>query len=720
MNYTASDILGVGAGFVLFALFAFAPGYTFGWLSDMFQFRRRRLATRIAAAVPLSIGLMPITGYFLWRCWLPLVWVVFGACGAACVVLLIPAVRKLGLHLSRAGWKVAAIAGGWLAVGTLSLVDLQFGNRLYFPVSADDLSTRAAFTAAMAREGIPPHNPFFFAGLPAPLRYHYFWLIPASLVERLGGSLVSARLSLIASILWSGLGLMGIIALYLRFFQGKGGEQIERRTLIAISLLGITGLDIIPVLLIDFGGHIVLPTIEWWNNQISAWITTMLWVPHDLAGLTAGMTGFLLAWEATREERRRQSLVGLAAAGMAFASAVGLSVYVGGTVAAGCALWLVVSLVKRWWRRALVLASAGTLAVVLLLPFIFQILYGAHPASTPGGAKTALPFALTVRAFTLPDIILHSHNPVKLMALNAVLLPLNYFLEFGFFFVVGNLWLRRIRREGFRDQAEWGAVVLSAASLVICTFVSSTIITNNDLGWRSPLVVQFMLLLWAAEMWHEGTLGFGLTNAGRSSSHPRAAPLLVTVTLVLGAMGSCYELCLQRAFPILSDLYHLQTYTWLSPDQQLGRRTFALRRAYRELDRLLPPSAVVQANPRGGMGNLQAALYSGRQMVANASNCGTVFGGSAKFCNDVILPQLKPLFDNQHPVTNEEVDKVCREFSINALLFEDIDPVWKDKSSWIWKAQPLLSNQFVRVIKCGGMACRGAGPGGCRTPSSRR
>jgi hypothetical protein len=69
MGYTVSDLLGVGAGFLLYALFAFAPGYTFGWLTDVFEFRQRRLATRIAAAVPLSIGLTPITTYFLWRCW---------------------------------------------------------------------------------------------------------------------------------------------------------------------------------------------------------------------------------------------------------------------------------------------------------------------------------------------------------------------------------------------------------------------------------------------------------------------------------------------------------------------------------------------------------------------------------------------------------------------------------------------------------------------------
>jgi hypothetical protein len=708
MGYTASDLLGVGVGFLLFGLFAFAPGYTFGWLSDTLGFRQRRLATRLAAAVPLSIGLAPITADLLWRCWLPLVWIVFGACGAACAILLVRDLRSSKLQLTRAGWLVLAIAMGWLVVGTLSLIDLQIGDRLYFPISAYDHSTRAAFTAALSRSGIPPHNPFFFASLPAPLRYHYFWLIPCSLVEQLGGSLVSARLSLIAGALWCVLGLIAIIALYLRFFQSKGGEQIERRTLIAVALLGVTGLDILPILKLDTMPHVVMISIELWNRPpITSWIYSALWAPHELAALVAGLTGFLLTWDAARQgKRRRRTSLGVVGGGLAFASGVGASVYVGLAVAAGCALWLVITLLKKWRRDALVLASAGVLATALLLPFMLQVTSGM--GVDVGGAATAasrhiLPVELTVRNFAMADLNARHASPDKLLALNAALLPLNYFLEFGFFFVVACLWGRRIWRHGFRDQAEWSAAALAAASLLVCTFLKSTVLdSTNDLAWRSPLVVQFILLLCAAEMWSEGTLGFGPSRAGRSVAHPRAAPYLVAVTIVLGAMGSSYELCAQRAFPILSDYFTVQKYPWLSPDHQLGRRTFELRTAYKELDRMLPANAIVQADPEALIGNIPAELYSGRQMVADVGDCGTVFGGSKKFCDEVILPRLKPLFDDKQQVTAQEVTETCREFSITALLFKDTDPVWKDKSSWIWKAHPLLDNNFVRVVKCGG------------------
>ena len=43
---------------------------------------------------------------------------------------------------------------------------------------------------------------------------------------------------------------MGLIALYLRLFSPLGPMQIRRRTAIAIALLGVTGLDILPTLLL--------------------------------------------------------------------------------------------------------------------------------------------------------------------------------------------------------------------------------------------------------------------------------------------------------------------------------------------------------------------------------------------------------------------------------------------------------------------------------------
>jgi hypothetical protein len=235
----------------------------------------------------------------------------------------------------------------------------------------------------------------------------------------------------------------------------------------------------------------------------------------------------------------------------------------------------------------------------------------------------------------------------------------------------------------------------------MCTFTKSSVISSNDLGWRSALVVQFILLLWATEMWNERVLGFRRIRQVESNKQLRAAPRLVAVMLVLGVMGSCYEICLQRTYPIIADSTNGYKYPWLSLDRQLGRRSFEIRRAYEEMDRLQPASAVVQGAPVSNKGNVAAELYSGRQMVADVGDCGTAFGGSKQFCDEVILPRLNPLFDDKSRISAEQVSDICREFSISALLFMDTDPVWRDKSSWIWNTHPLLSGDFVRVIPCG-------------------
>jgi hypothetical protein len=377
-----------------------------------------------------------------------------------------------------------------------------------------------------------------------------------------------------------------------------------------------------------------------------------------------------------------------------------LSVYVTGTFAACCAVWLLIVLLKGWWRYAVVLCVSGFVAAALAFPFLFRLAQGFEPSHAP--APAPFPVRFSVRTFLLAQQILNPRSRGGTVALNAAMLPLNYFLEYGFFLAVACLGVRRIQTHGFQGKADLSASALAATALLVSTFLRSALIESNDLGCRSALVVQFILLLWAAEMWNEGVLGFAPPRTGGAVAPSRSERRLIALTLILGAMGTCYEFCVQRTFPILSDSFATMRYPWLSPDHQLGRRTFELRRAYEELDGILPASAIVQHNPEAWVGNIPAELYSNRQMVADAAGCGTVFGGSEKVCEDILLPRLKRIFDGRPPATAEEAANTCRDFSISALLFKDTDSVWADQSSWIWKAHPLVSSDFVRVIACGG------------------
>jgi len=35
------------------------------------------------------------------------------------------------------------------------------------------------------------------------------------------------------------------------------------------------------------------------------------------------------------------------------------------------------------------------------------------------------------------------------------------------------------------------------------------------------------------------------------------------------------------------------------------------------------------------------------------------------------------------------------------MVVEDLDPTWHDPSSWVWRRQPMVANDYVRVIRCG-------------------
>ena len=70
---------------------------------------------------------------------------------------------------------------------------------------------------------------------------------------------------------------------------------IERKTLLGIGLLAVTGLDLLPTLYIWFAGHVWLDDMELWNEaQITSWAGSLLWVPHHVAALIACFVAFLL------------------------------------------------------------------------------------------------------------------------------------------------------------------------------------------------------------------------------------------------------------------------------------------------------------------------------------------------------------------------------------------------------------------------------------------
>ena len=546
-------------------------------------------------------------------------------------------------------------------------------------------------TVAAARH-IPPDNPFF-ANAGVSLRYHYLWLLYCSLPMRVVH--LSARHVVDAGVVWCGLGMMCAVALGLKFLVGIR-SHIERKTLLGVALLSITGLDILPAAFLALARGVWLSDTEWWNEaQITSWAGSLLWVPHNVAALIACFVGFLLLRHQV-DAHRRWATGPVIVAGMAFASAAGMSVYVTFTFVIAIALWLRALIARKDWLETAMFVSAGGVALLWGLSFVSSL---RGPASGAAFVELALrPFNLGLEFAQWIGVRFKTQLGVTVA--NAILLPLNYALELGFFLAVGTLRLRQFVRAKVKANAnELAAWTLVATSFLVGTFLRSSTIWNNDLGWRCFLPAQMVLLLWGAvivhDWWFRG-----------SSDAPEPAPgwwvcRALATLLILGLAGTTYQVMMLRMFPILMDRGAIAGPSWLVSDGQFGRRAYALRSAYEALDAQLASSAVFQGNP-ATRDLILHMLYSGHDAAAGDGECGEDFGGNADVCAQR-LQKLGRLFNLPD---GSDLDATCREYGIEAIVVEDLDPVWREPSSWVWRERPTFDSSYVRAFRCGAAADR--------------
>jgi len=687
-NLTVVDTLGTLKACLALLPFMLAPGYVAGWALDLFEFRQRRPILRLILAVPLSIAICPMLSYLLARFLEPMLWAFYIVVFAACVLLLAKEGRRAKLRsVSKYIWVALGLMAVWGIAALGSMVDLEIGDKLYPPIVAFDHSVRTAMTVAVARH-VPPSNPFF-ANAAAPLRYHYLWLLFCSLPMKVLH--LSPRYVVYSGVVWCGLGLICTIALGLKFLVGVQ-TCIERKTLLAVGLLCVTGLDILPTLYLGLAERSWLSDMEWWNEaQITSWVASVLWVPHNVAALIACFVAFLLLRHQA-DANRRWATAPVIVAGMAFASAAGMSVYVTFTFVVAVGFWLLALITRKEWLEIVMFVSAGAVALVWALSFLSGL-------RGPATGAAFVEFAL--RPFTLgidlaQQIGIHLRTPLAVNVANAILLPINYALELGFFLAVGGLRLRQLVRGTVEASAnELAAWTLVMTSFLIGTFLRSSTLSSNDLGWRCFLPAQLILLLWGATMvhdwWFHGT-------ASQPSPRPWTRGVLATL-LILGVLGTAYQVFMLRMFPVLFDHGTITGESWLGPGRQFGKRAYALRSAYEVLDAQLPSSAVLQSNP-STQDPILHMLYSGHDAAAGNGECGTTFGGDPGICA-LRLEKLAGVFEFPD---GSNLDATCREYGIDAIVVEDSDPVWREKSSWIWSQHPVVANNYVRAFRCGATA----------------
>lgn len=705
VNYTALDVSGALLACLLFAPIFLAPGYVIGWLLDLFEFRRRQFPVQITAAILLSMSVSPVLLFLVYR---------LASGTAAMVLLLLFCIAFAWIVFRQAGtcplWapgakqfaRWAALAAGlWVLFAVVFLADWQWGDRLYFTVVSYDHTTRASIIDAITRSGVPPNNPSYFPGHTEKLTFvYYFWYVLASLVDQLGGRWVEARMALTASIAWCGLGLMAAVAFYLRQRRSSRRWGIWKTALIGIGCLAITGLDLLPVLgfllryHFDFVELSFTGDIELWNEQITAWVPALLWVPHHTAALIACLTGVMLVhsvWDAPSARRVPAMIV----AGLAFASACGLSVWVTLVFVLFWALWLGWLLMDDSTRPlAWMMVVPGVVALLAILPFLLDW-FGA--GASDGSA--AAPLTLAVRILGPVAPIVNQYPEWMRPVLFIALLPVGYLMELGFFFVAGLYWLqmqpwKTIRADRFK-QAE---VLLLAVVFFLASFVRSTLIHNNDFGWRSWMPGQFVLLIWGVDI-IERTWGPDSPAVASFLKFRFPASGLRKTLVALAALGilsSAANLFVLRAWPMLIDAGVEAFPNRMSPDAHLGERTFAGRQAYEFIDENLPAGIVLQFNPFADL-DRPGGLYRTRQAVISDH---AAYGVP----RNVFVTMARgtgAIFDMTGQTDWVAVDALCDRYSIDVLVLNDTDPLWTSLDTLQGMRRPLYHNDRFAIYACG-------------------
>jgi len=704
VNFFLQDIAESAVAACLFPFFLLLPGYMLASGLDVWEFRHRTPAARLALGTVISFAVTPGVAYLLSRLWsLQFVCSVFVTGSLLFLLTRITKSRRADVSASLSALKSdrlflqsASLAVLWMAVAIFLLSDVQVSDRLYPNVVAHDYAWRVAVTGAITHTDVPPINPDFYPGHPIQLYYYYFWFMTCSLIDLLGGSWVGPRGALAAGAGWVGIGIMAIVALYVRLFASDHPLKRPRHILIALVLLTVTGFDIVPLLIrllyqMTEGNIILYPSSEWWNEAIGGWPHSIVWVPHHMAGLIATLAVFLIFSDLHRTRTSMQWTITAMMCSVGFFSALGMSVWMAFVFAVFWAIWILISYRKGWYAEARAGAFIAVVGAILSIPYLIDL----HRANF----TDVIPVVVAVRMFSpVHQWLQHHHAGLRrLFVGDLVSLPLNYFLEFGFFALAAMVyWRRRWKIRTPLDRNEIALVTLAAVALFIGSFLRSNIV-NNDLGYRSILFVQFVVLIWSSDVLQ----ALLARMKGQSIDMPisRVMAILLLLSAAIGTLPLVYEAAIMKLYAMAGDLNlpARRVFPFLN-EANLGRRYYDFREAYHWIHRHLPESAILQHNPDLYM-DVPSGLYGNRQVVASDRYYGPQFGIRQDMF-EPIFSAIAPIFTS-NAVNRADVSRLCRRFGIAALVVKDTDPIWNHPESWIFRETPVFANRSSRVFYCG-------------------
>ena len=535
LNFTLQDILGAAFAFCLFPLVIVFPGYVAGWVFNCFDFRIRQPVVRLGIGIVLSFAISPIL-FFLTSNFFPKIFTLLILAGIALAftLLLFRKEKPAALVINSQAKYFYFIGAAWAVIAILSLVDIQWKDQLFLSVASYDQTTRVSVVDAITRTGVPPINPTYYPGGPVKLTFlYYFWYILCSVIDSIGGPTIDARAALNASSAWSGIGLMALIALYLRQRNSSDIKSAWRSARIGVILLAVSGLDVIPIAVLVARMGKIVGSIDVWNTPISAWAGSNLWVPHHIASMIAGVCAVMLAQSARKKTPPRQFAI-LTLAGLAFASALGLSVWITLVFVVFWGTWMT-ALIFQKTERSLILPMiyAGLMAVLLASPFLIEIF--------KGGSGGQSPVLFEVRTLFQLESFVRGWPAFARSLIMLAFLPINYLLEFGFYFMACLFWLKGKDIKILRSNPFFlGEALLLAVVILMGSFLSSALTTSNDFGWRAWLAGQFVLLIWGVDIVEK--LVLSPIPANHNSTEARKNRSFLIALIVIGSLTSVMDL----------------------------------------------------------------------------------------------------------------------------------------------------------------------------------
>jgi hypothetical protein len=419
------------------------------------------------------------------------------------------------------------------------------------------------------------------------------------------------------------------------------------------------------------------------------------------------MFALLLAWMDGQEGTRRQAASGALIAA-ALASAFGLSIYVAFAfflVMLAWALWQIA--IERTPRSPLLLAEGGAGAVVLLLPYLWELMHGQSQMH----GSSVITFA--IREMFSPNGLLSLH-PFQLLAIgrpmaarnlaNLLLLAPGYAIELGFYLAIFVAYLVPAwRGRKPLTPAQRSLVFIVAVTLLIVSVMRSSVLTSNEFGWRAALLLQFPLLLLASEIltvwgFSNGKFNESVDGTGLTHRTPHWFRSIASIALIVGVISTLGQVLWFRVYIPL-----METIRSVNHAPEAGKQphnAYISSIGYAQLDASIPRDAIVQYNPiqKNMAWSIIDVLGIDHQTVISSDqpSCGSELGGDPSGC-PAMASAIDSLFKG---ATAEQARATCSQYGIGYLVANVYDPAWNDRNGWVWTLKPVVSDEEFRALDC--------------------